>query len=192
MKKLVKLILVVSVAVMMFVLCGCEDVVATEDTRSDIEKTQEVGDELASNQATPTDIDYSLERYNLIKRAYWVNGQREKANNLVCGVNKPLGYIVLFTESGSVVGRFVVDGKVSSLNSYLTPDSEYYEMPLYGSAATNGHGNKWLPDVDGSYGSNDNGIFFFTPDGKYIEWTGTYLYSDIPFVVDDPIVKVGE
>ena len=191
-KKLVKLILVVSVAVMMFVLCGCEDVVATEDTRSDIEKTQEVGDELASNQATPTDIDYSLERYNLIKRAYWVNGQREKANNLVCGVNKPLGYIVLFTESGSVVGRFVVDGKVSSLNSYLTPDSEYYEMPLYGSAATNGHGNKWLPDVDGSYGSNDNGIFFFTPDGKYIEWTGTYLYSDIPFVVDDPIVKVGE
>ena len=192
MKKLVKLILVVSVAVMMFVLCGCEDVVATEDTRSDIEKTQEVGDELASNQATPTDIDYSLERYNLIKRAYWVNGQREKANNLVCGVNKPLGYIVLFTESGSVVGRFVVDGKVSSLNSYLTPDSEYYEMPLYGSAATNGHGNKWLPDVDGSYGSNDNGIFFFTPDGKYIEWTGTYLYSYIPFVVDDPIVKVGE
>ena len=50
---------------------------------------------------------------------------------------------------------------------------------------------KWIADVDGSYGENDFGIFFFTPDGKYVEWTGTYLYSDIPFEVDDPVVKVG-
>lgn len=40
-------------------------------------------------------------------------------------------------------------------------------------------------------GENDFGIFFFTPDGKYVEWTGTYLYSDIPFEVDDPVVKIG-
>lgn len=92
---------------------------------------------------------------------------------------KPLGYIVLFTDGGGVVGRFVVDGKVSSLNSYLTPDSLYVASGSY------------IADVDGSYGENDNGIFFFTPDGKYFEWTGTYLYSDIPFEVDDPIVKVG-
>ena len=45
---------------------------------------------------------------------------------------------------------------------------------------------------DGSYGENDNGIFFFTTDGKYIEWTGTYIYSDIPYIVDDPILKVQE
>ena len=47
-------------------------------------------------------------------------------------------------------------------------------------------------NVDGSYGSNDNGIFFFTPDGKYIEWTGTYLYSDIPFEVKDTVVTYKE
>lgn len=50
--------------------------------------------------------------------------------------------------------------------------------------------NNWLADVDGSYGENDNGIFFFTTDGKYVEWTGTYLYSDIPMIIDDPVVKV--
>lgn len=72
-----------------------------------------------------------------------------------------------------------MDGKVSSLNSFLTPDSTYAESGRY------------LPDVDGSYGENDSGIFFFTPDGKYVEWTGTYLYSDIPFEVDDPVVRVG-
>lgn len=183
MKKFLSLIIVLMLVA--GTLVGCA---GGEYTANDIEKQQEVSKNLAENQPTPTDIDYSLERYNLIKRAYWVNGQREKANALPCEIEKPLGYIVLFTESGSVVGSFVVDGKVSSLNSYLTPDSEYYEY----SAGETAKINKWLADVDGSYGANDNGIFFFTTDGKYIEWTGTYLYSDIPFIVDEPILRVGE
>lgn len=160
--------------------------------KEDVKNTLETGNNLVANQPTPTDIDYSLERYNLIKRAYWVNGMRDKARTLAAPIaDMPLGYIVLFTESGSVVGRFVVDGKVSSLNSYLTPDSEYYECSGDYCDGSNDE-NKWLPDIDGSYGSNDNGIFFFTTDGKYVEWTGTYLYSDIPFEISDPIVKVGE
>lgn len=183
-KHIITLFLVLS----MLLLGGCS-YEETTNTRKDINQTAQVASSLASSQPTPTDINYSLERYNLIKRAYWVNGQREKASMLVCEIEKPLGYIVLFTESGSTVGRFIVDGKVSSLNSYLTPDSEYYEL-VYGGTYTKS--NDWIADVDGSYGENDNGIFFFTPDGKYIEWTGTYLYSDIPFEVDDPIVKVGE
>lgn len=161
-------------------------------TQQDAKATLRIGDKLVSNQPTPTDIDYSLERYNLIRRTYWVNGQREKANTLICQVEKPLGYIVLITDAGAVVGNFIVDGKVSSLNSFLTPDSEYYEQEYGSNGYSYGDGNEWLPDVDGSYGENDNGIFFFTPDGKYIEWTGTYLYSDIPFIVDNPIVKIGE
>ena len=109
--------------------------------------------------------------------------REKKANTLPCEIEKPLGYIVLFS-GNVVVGSFVVDGKVSSLNSFLTPDSEYYSSPSYTL--------DWLADVDGSYGENDDGIFFFTPDGKYVEWTGTYLYSDIPFEIDAPILKVGE
>ena len=144
--------------------------------------------DLQQSQPTPTDIDYSLERYNLIRRAYWVNGQREKALSLPCPVEKPLGYVVLMLEGVGVVGNYVIDGKVSSLNSFLTPDSEYYEY----SAGETSKKNNWLADVDGSYGENDNGIFFFTTDGKYIEWTGTYIYSDIPYIVDDPILKVQE
>ena len=116
---------------------------------------------------------------------------------MLCEVEKPLGYIVLFGESGAVIGSFVVDGKVSSLNSFLTPNSEYYEKDIGTSSggselsSVDRWSNKWLADVDGSYGENDTGIFFFTPDGKYIEWTGTYLYSDIPFEVENPILKVG-
>lgn len=34
--------------------------------------------------------------------------------------------------------------------------------------------------------------FFFTTDGKYIEWTGDFLYSDIPFEVDKPVLNYKE
>ena len=182
---------IVFALILIICMVSC-DATEPSGSKQDINSTVNIGNKLQTNQPTPTDIDYSLERYNLIKRAYWVNGMREKANTLPCEIEKPLGYIVLFTESGAVVGSFIVDGKVSSLNSYLTPDSIVYEVAgdyLYGTSVNE---NEWLPDVDGSYGTNDNGIFFFTPDGKYIEWTGLYLYSDIPFEVSDPIVKVGE
>ena len=178
MKKIVTLFVAIVIVLTMFVSCD------TGGSYEDVKNQKEAANNLQSNQPTPTDINYSLERYNLIRRTYWVNGQREKANALPCEIEKPLGYIVLFTESGAVVGSFVVDGKVSSLNSFLTPDSEYYSR--------GDNINRWLADVDGSYGTNDNGIFFFTPDGKYIEWTGIYLYSDIPMIVEDPVIKVGE
>ena len=180
-----KLFIGILIGIMLLGATGCD----IEDTINDTEKTINIGNKLSENQPTPTDIDYSLERYNLIKRAYWVNGMRDKARSLSAPIaDMPLGYIVLLTDNGAVVGKFVVDGKVSSMNSYLTPDSELYEC--VGEYCDIGDDNHWLPDVDGSYGENDNGIFFFTTDGKYVEWTGTYLYSDIPFKVNDPIVKV--
>ena len=191
MKKIITMGVVGLLALSLVTGCDYVESSSTEDKNN----TLNIGNKLSNSQPTPTDIDHSLERYNLIKRAYWVNGMRDKANALQSPIaDMPLGYIILFTESGSVVGKFTVDGKVSSLNSYLTPDSEYYECAgdYCNDGALNNGENDWLPDIDGSYGSNDNGIFFFTTDGKYIEWTGTYLYSDIPFKVSDPIVKVGE
>lgn len=185
MRKLVCMILC-ALVIIFSASCAHDTTGATADTK----RTQNVANQLQSNQPTPEDINYSLERYNLIRRAYWVNGQREKANALPCEAEKPLGYIVLFA-GNTVVEHFVVDGKVSSLNSYLTPDSEYYEERA-ASATNDAANNKWLADVDGSYGENDSGIFFFTPDGKYVEWTGAYLYSDIPFEVKDPMLTVKE
>lgn len=191
MKKFIKIATVIAMLITICVFataCEYESTNTVGGTKADTMNQMKVADSLASTQQTPTDINYSLERYNLIRRSYWVNGQRERANTLICGVEKPLGYIVLF-QGNSVVGNFVVDGKVSSLNSFLTPsavDSVYGGSPGYTTVT------KEMADVDGSYGENDSGIFFFTVDGKYIEWTGTYLYSDIPFVVDNPIVTYQE
>ena len=184
MKNIVKIISFIAMitiisTVLTVCLLGCSD--EPTGTTKDVSEQQGIANNLAIKQKTPTDINYSLERYNLIRRAYWVNGQREKANSLVCEVEKPLGYIVLFS-GNTVVGSFVVDGKVTSLNSYLTPGAWEF-VKGYSSLS------RELADVDGSYGENDAGIFFFTPDGKYIEWTGTYLYSDIPFIIGNPIVS---
>lgn len=183
--KIISFIAMIAIISTVLIVCSLGCSVEPTGTTKDVSEQQGIANNLAIKQKTPTDISYSLERYNLIRRAYWVNGQREKANSLVCEVEKPLGYIVLFS-GNTVVGSFVVDGKVTSLNSYLTPNvwesvETYYSSWFLVS--------RELADVDGSYGENDAGIFFFTPDGKYIEWTGTYLYSDIPFIVGNPIVS---
>lgn len=173
-------------------LIGCEDALIS-GTKQDAANTMNVESNLQEKQPTPTDIQYSLERYNLIRRVYYLNGEKDKAINLECEIEKPVGYVVLFTENGQTpVATFPVDGKVSSLNSFLTPESEYYEQE-YGS---NGYrvnlGNRWLADVDSTYGENNDGVFFFTPDGQYFEWSGIHLYSDMPFNIDNTILKIGE
>ena len=82
MKRIINyLILTIVLIAGLFILTGCVD---DTETRKDIQETLNIGDKLAKNQPTPNDIDYSLERYNLIRRTYWVNGQREKANTLIC------------------------------------------------------------------------------------------------------------
>lgn len=179
MKKIVMVVLIFTILVVS--LTACE----ATGSGQDIVSTQEVADSLAISQPTPTDINFSLERYNLMRRAYWVNGQREKANSIICEVPKPFGYIILFA-GNAPVSRFIVDGKVSSLNSFLTPNS--YDQYVGSSVVKTIE----LSDVDGSYGENDNGIFFFTVDGNYVEWTGEYLYSDIPIEIDNPIVSYKE
>lgn len=180
--KIIGILLCLLIMPTLVFLGGCDE----NSTSQDIQNTFDVGNELAENQPTPTDLGYSLERYNLIRRAYWVNGQRAKAIGLPCEIVKPLGYIVLFAGSGALLGTFVVDGKVSSLNSWLTPD-EWYKYFCEGGSI-----NIEMPDVDGTYGTNIDGIFFFTPDGKYIEWTGDFLYSDIPFIIDNPILTIDD
>ena len=166
MKKILALCLVVVMAVGMV---GCFE---ETNTQSNINDTMTVTEKMTGNQKTPTDLDWSLERFNLIKRAYWVNGQREKALEVQFPIKKPIGYIALFGTNGNLIATYEVDGKVTSLNSYLSPDSDYYTSSSYA---------HWLADVDGSYGTNVDGVFWFTTDNHYMEWTGTYLYSDVPF-----------
>ena len=79
---------------------------------------------------------------------------------------------------------------MSTFRGFFTPNAIDNVYGSYGSGYTTLSSE--MAAVDGSYGENDQGIFFFTPDGKYIEWTGAYLYSDIPFTVESPIISYSE
>lgn len=183
MKKILSLVTICTI-----LLAGCSTsttnvgAISTEKQVKDAKAKQvAVSAKLETSQPTPTDLDYSLERYNLIKRAYWVNGNREKANAMQSEVPLPLGHIALISQ-GAVVAEFDVEGKVSSLESYLTP--EYYNDLNYGDSVQTP-----LADTDGSYGQNAKGVFFFTTDGNYVEWSGEYLYTDAYFEAT-PVIEV--
>ena len=174
-KRIIAIILTAVMAATMLV--GCESGGSRQDTRN----TLSAGNTLQENQPTPTDIDFSLQRYNLIRRAYYLNGKIEESRNVECEVEKPLGYIYLFLDGVGCVARDTVDGQVTPLTTYLTPDSEYY--------ATSGLA-EWLPDTDGTYGENNEGIFYFTVDGSYKEWNGLYFYSSEYYDIEDPMLSV--
>lgn len=112
---------------------------------------------LMVGQPIPT-LQHSEERENLINRAERLNQQ-----NMT-------GCVSVFTPNGVLLYQGVVDGKVSSLNSYLLPGDEVRTGPITVEA----------PDIDGAYGANADGVFFFNADSNaYIEAGNvTYIFTD--------------
>lgn len=94
-------------------------------------------------------------------------------------------YLVSF---GKVMAFYPVRGQVVSLRSYLTPvdrivNSEGKQCDGWACSSSAGALGYVIaaPDIDGTYGDNVDGIFFFTADtGAYVEWKGEYLVSDQP------------
>lgn len=123
-----------------------------DNERDKVEANQK---NLVSNIGLPT-LRTSLERKNLKERLERINQE-----NMT-------GCVYLFNH-GSVVAFYPVRGKVSSMKSYLTPGDEIKTGPIVVEA----------PDLDGAYGENAEGIFFFTADtNSYVEWAGEYLFTD--------------
>lgn len=118
----------------------------------------------------PFIMDTSLERKNLIERYKYLNDR----NNV--------HHVYLISHDGKVVHYSVAQGKVSSVNSKLTNDKQVVRIP--GCDSHNEGNDCWKvvesPQMDGSYGTNGNAIFWFTPDGHYMEWNGLYVVSEEP------------
>jgi hypothetical protein len=97
-----------------------------------------------------------------------------------------ISYVYEMSWTGEFIGYFVVKGKVSSNQSQMGPMDQVLE---YGCRSCNGgYGNVVVeaPGDDGSYGPNEDGIFFFTTDGNKITWNGMYQQSDKPLNIKVP------
>lgn len=108
----------------------------------------------------------SLERKQLITRLQTFNDPDR------------ISYITLLS-MGRPVGYFAIKGKVSSVNSLLTSSDQV----LWSRGSHMDHTSAQVvasPDLDGSYGSNGDAVFFFLQDGTYMEWNGEYLISTRP------------
>jgi hypothetical protein len=160
----------------MFLSIGCIEDESTGATQMQEAKLTESHQQRLINACPAPEISNSLERENLKKRIEFLND-----------ANKEL-YVALLSNDGKVLATYVTNGKVSSLNSYLTTNEQIVDDPNGGLEV----GSVVLesPDLDGSYGWNNEGIFFFTTDGAYIEWNGKYIESSQPFTLTTPPVIV--
>ena len=114
----------------------------------------------------------SQERRNLVRRLTRFN------------TNDKISYIYLVS-FGKVMAFYTVKGKVSSVNSLLTTPDQVLEVPTGGQGA-NPAVVISSPDLDGSYGSNGDAIFFFTTEDVYVEWRGEYMLADQPLRLVTP------
>jgi hypothetical protein len=133
-----------------------------------------------SNQARllkvspPPQLDKSLERENLKNRLELLNDENKI-------------FYVYLVSYGKVMAEYVAKGKVSSVNSKLTTQEQIVKDPhTYYSGSSRQGKVVESPDLDGSYGTNGDAIFFFTSDGAYVEWAGEYMVSDFPLQLTTP------
>jgi hypothetical protein len=159
------------VAIGLFIFLTAE---SCDDPKSGAQSTGQKDTEStfsAQSQAVPYPKDQlkdSQERRNLRERLLRQNDPNHISYVYVLSFAKPLGY-------------YVIKGKVSSTQSQMTT-STFVEQHTDG-----GGGNiaYEAPGDDGSYGPNEDGIFFFTTNGVMVQ-------TDLDYVVSDQPIPFGE
>lgn len=124
----------------------------------------------------PPKISWSLERDNLIKRFKLQNDRSVSF------------YMYVFIEGTSdPIGYYQVN-KVSSVNSQLTNTEQLVDDPNGDMSA----GSVILPSPaeDGSYGTNGDAVFGFTPEDIYIEHNMKYIVSTVPLSFTKPVNRL--
>lgn len=100
-----------------------------------------------------------------------------------------IGFVLLLNEMGKPVMYTSVKGKITSGNKRLTSPQEVRCLEV---AESVGCSQQMVdaPSDEGTYGSSNPYVFFWTVDGQYIQWSGKYLYSDKPFRIEDPTIVI--
>lgn len=168
MKKSVFVLLIAAVFVMLASYSCKEGTVSNTTAVTEQALTEANQATLLANQPPPK-LTWSLERDNLIKRFKLMNDRSIMFYMYIFnyGVEAPIGYYQV--------------NKVSSVNSQLTSMQQIISgkesgnnLPLEAAVAIES------PAEDGSYGTNGDGVFGFTPDEIYIEHNMQYICSTVP------------
>lgn len=134
---------------------------ATNQKAVQTETTNEQLSRLTNATPIPR-LESSLERTNISKRLTTFSDPSK------------VSYIYLVS-FGKVMAFYTVKGKVTSGSKRLTASDQLidnkYTQDQYVTQA---------PELDGTYGSSADYIFFWTTDGVYVQWNGEYMQADQP------------
>jgi hypothetical protein len=152
-----KILAILAAVALVFGLAACSN-----DSESEA-RTQAQAAKADPNRKT-------LEKANLAERIK----RQEQATKI--------GYVYLLN-FGKPFGYYVIKGKVSSSGSQLTPEDDVIRSCGGGSC-------DWQvvdgAQDDGTFGTGDPGIFFFTTAGTMVETSIDYIYTDQPMDIDVP------
>jgi len=82
---------------------------------------------------------------------------------------------------GQPVIYTTVKGKVTSGGKRLTAPFQETALTRGGVGEVSSSDFTDAPSDEGTWGSSNPYIYFWTTEGQYIQWSGNYLYSDKPF-----------
>jgi hypothetical protein len=161
----------------LLMLVSCKEVPA--NTSAIHEQAQTEVNQSALNSAQPAPrVIYSLERENLINRFKLMNDR------------SIVFYMYVFIEGfSSPIGYYQVN-KVSSVNSQLTNTEQIVIAGRGQGDVVNAPVVLPSPAEDGSYGTNGDAVFGFTPEQIYIEHNMKYMVSTVPLSFRDPVNKL--
>lgn len=157
--------LVTIVAASALILTGCTDDSSPQATGQ--KETEIAYKQQSAAVPYPADkLKDSLERRNLRER--------------LLRQNEPdrIGYVYILS-FGKFIGYYTIKGKVSGTQSQMTTDNLVFRKAGGVYVVVN------APGDDGSYGANEDGVFFFTTNGTMVQTSSEYIYSDQPLSVAD-------
>jgi len=130
---------------------------------------------LLQNQPLPT-ITWSMERDNLIKLKKLQNDRTVNFFMYVFieGIQQPIGYYQV--------------NKVSSVNSQLSNPQQIINTRSY----EHGFNSNVIesPSEDGSYGTNGDAVFGFTPEDICIETNMKFICATVPLHFQNPVNRL--
>jgi hypothetical protein len=167
--------LLVALTFLLTITISCKEGVAeNKSALLEQEHTEQNQTNLNKLQPAPT-ITWSLERDNLIKRFRLQNDRSVMFYMYVFieGVSQPIGYYQV--------------NKVSSVNSQLTNPEQIIKNSGYESGQYSVISS---PAEDGSYGTNGDAVFGFSPEEIYLEHNMHYIVATVPLHFQQPVNKL--
>lgn len=179
MKKLFFLLMSITIMTLTMSVSGCDGTRPSNTSALTEQAHTEINQQtLLENQPLPT-ITWSMERDNLIKLKKLQNNRSINFFMYIFieGISDPIGYYQV--------------NKVSSVNSQLSNP----EQIISGNSPTNNlpNGTAYVissPSEDGSYGTNGDAVFGFTPEDICIQTNMKYICATVPLTFSKPVNRL--